>query len=219
MGFRIPSLEVPTCRGRLGRGDGRDTVIWDTLAFKPKGVRLTDSGEPRRSKSQRKRESLALQALGDSLVALTSNDLARVPMWPELEVAVADARGLQRAARRRQIRYIARLLREGDPDAIAEALDTVRRPGRREALRQRRLERLRDELASGDRSPADLRAAVPELDFQQLRHLVAAARRERETGQGARSERRLFRFLRDSGLDAVDVFGGTGHIGTPPARG
>ena len=219
MGFRIPSLEVPTCRGRLGRGDGRDTVIWDTLAFKPKGVRLTDSGEPRRSKSQRKRESLALQALGDSLVALTSNDLARVPMWPELEVAVADTRGLQRAARRRQIRYIARLLREGDPDAIAEALDTVRRPGRREALRQRRLERLRDELASGDRSPADLRAAVPELDFQQLRHLVAAARRERETGQGARSERRLFRFLRDSGLDAVDVFGGTGHIGTPPARG
>ena len=132
---------------------------------------------------------------------------------------MADARSLQRAARRRQIRYIARLLREGDPDAIAEALDTVRRPGRREALRQRRLERLRDELASGDRSPADLRAAVPELDFQQLRHLVAAARRERETGQGTGSERRLFRFLRDSGLDAVDVFGGTGHIGTPPTRG
>lgn len=179
----------------------------DTLAFKPKGVRLIDSGQPRKSKSQRKRESQALQALGDSLVALTPNDLARVPMWPELEAAVVDARGLQRVARRRQIRYIARLLREGDSEPIGAALDAVRRPGRREALRQRRVERLREDLVRGERLVVELRAIVPEVDFQQLRHLVIAARRERETGHGTRNERRLFRFLRDSGLDAVDLSG------------
>ena len=179
---------------------------------------MTDSGELRKSKSQRKREALALQALGESLIALTPNDLARVPMWPELEAAVIDAHGLQRVALRRQVRYIARLLREGDADPIAQALDTVRRPGRREALRQRRLERLRDELVRGDRSPAELRAAVPDLDFQQLRRLVAAARRERETGQGNTSERRLFRFLRDCGVDAVDLSGATDQTGPPPTR-
>ena len=179
---------------------------------------MTDSGEFRKSKSQRKREALALQALGESLIALTPNDLARVPMWPELEAAVIDARGLQRVALRRQVRYIARLLREGDPDPIAQALETVRRPGRREALKQRRLERLRDELVRGDRSPAELRAAVPDLDFQQLRRLVAAARRERKTGQGSTSERRLFRFLRDCGLDTVDLSGTTDRTGPPPAR-
>ena len=179
---------------------------------------MTDSGELRKSKSQRKREALALQALGESLIALTPNDLDRVPMCPELEAAVVDARGLQRAALRRQIRYIARLLREGDSDPIAQALDTVRRPGRREALRQRRIERLREALVRGERSSAELRAAVPALDFQQLRRLVAAARRERETGQGNTSERRLFRFLRECGLDAVDDFGGTDQFGPPPTR-
>ena len=180
---------------------------------------MTDSSELRKSKSQRKREALALQALGESLTALTPSDLARVPMWPELEAAVGAARVLERAALRRQIRYIARLLREGDPEPIAQALDTVRRPGRREALRHRRVEQLREALVRGDRSPTELRAVVPGLDFQQLRRLVAAARRERETGRGGTSERRLFRFLRDSGLDTVDASGDAEPTGPRPMGG
>ena len=160
---------------------------------------MTDAGETRKSKSQRKRDSLALQSLGEALTELTPNDLARVPMWPELEAAVADARGLRRA------------LRAGESDPIAQALDAVRRPGRREAARHRRIERLRDALLRGEKSPDDMRAAVPGPDFQQLRHLVAAARRERERGDantgGTAGERRLFRFLRDHGLDVASDAG------------
>ena len=180
---------------------------------------MIDAAEPRKSKSQRKREALALRVLGESLTALTPSGLARVPMWPELEAAVLDARGLERAALRRQIRYIARLLREGDPGPIEQALDTVRRPGRRETARQRRIERLRDALVRGDRSPADLRAVVPGLDFRQLRRLVAAARRERESGQGSTSDRRLIRLLRDCELDAVEDSGGSERTGPRPMRG
>lgn len=165
---------------------------------------MTEVDQTRKSKSQRKREALASQALGESLTTLAPSDLARIPMWPDLEAAVADARGLQRVALRRQIRYIGRLLRDGDPDPIAQALDTVRRPGRREAARHRRIERLRDALIRGDKSLDDMRSAAPELDLHQLRHLVAAARRERENPPGSSSERRLFRFLRDCGPDAMD---------------
>ena len=168
---------------------------------------MSDSGGTRKSKSQRKREALALQALGESLTALGESDLARIPMWPDLEAAVAGARGLERAARRRQIRYIARLLREGDPGPIARALDTVRRPGRREAARHRRIERLRDALVRGDELPDALRAALPGPDFQRLRRLVAAARREAGNEAADSSARRLFRFLRDRGMDAPDTSG------------
>ena len=168
---------------------------------------MSDSGGTRKSKSQRRREALALQVLGESLTALGENDLARIPMWPDLEAAVAGARGLERVARRRQIRYIARVLREGDPGPIEEALDTVRRPGRREAARHRRVERLRDALVRGDESPDTLRAALPGPDFQQLRHLVAAARREAGNDVVDASARRLFQFLRDHGMDAPDTSG------------
>ncbi len=165
---------------------------------------MNDSEATRKSKSQRRREALALQALAESLTALGESDLARIPLWPDLEAAVADACGLERTARRRQIRYIARRLREGDPGPIEAALDAVRRPGRREAARHRRLERLRDALVRGEASPDALRAVLSGPDFQQLRHLVAAARREDGSETGNSGGRRLFRFLRDHGLDAPD---------------
>ena len=57
---------------------------------------MSDPGGTRRSKSQRKREALALQALGESLIALGESDLARIPMWPDLEAAVVDVRSLER---------------------------------------------------------------------------------------------------------------------------
>ena len=161
-----------------------------------------DAGVAPKSKSQRKREALASQALGESLATLAPGDLARIPMWPDLEAAVAGARGLERAALRRQIRYIGRVLREGDAEPIAQALDTVRRPGRREAMRHRRLERLRDVLIHGDEALERMRETKPELDFRTLRRLVAAARREQEGGSGSGSGRRLFRFLRDNGLES-----------------
>ena len=171
---------------------------------------MSDSGEARKSKSQRKREALALQALGESLVALPASDLARIALWPDLEAAIAAGRGLERNALRRQIRYIARVLREGDAGAVAQAVDSVRSPGRREAARHRRIERLRDALMRGDTSLDDIRAVAPSLDFQQLRHLVAAARGERDGGTGGVGARRLFRFLRDSGLGDADGFRGDG---------
>ena len=179
---------------------------------------MSDSGETRKSKSQRKREALASQVLGESLIALGANDLARIPLWPDLEAAVIAAHGLERVARRRQIRYIARLLRDGDADPIAQALDVVRRPGRREAARHRRIERLRDALIRGEESLDDMHAAMPGPDFQQLRRLVAAARRERENAPGSTSERRLFRFLRDCAPDVLESpVAGAG--GRPPPTG
>ena len=163
-----------------------------------------DAGVAPKSKSQRKREALASQALGESLATLAPSDLARIPMWPDLEAAVAGARGLERAALRRQIRYIGRVLREGDAEPIVQALDTVRRPGRREAARHRRIERLRDALLAGNGEAFDrVREAMPHPDFRKLRGLVAAARREREEGaRGDTGARRLFRFLRDGGLES-----------------
>ena len=162
---------------------------------------MIDPDEGPKSKSQRKREAQASQALGESLTTLAASELARLPLWPKLEAAVTGARGLERAALRRQIRYIGRVLRDGDIDAVAQGLEAVRRPGQREAARHHRLERLRDALLDSNEAFGRVREAKPELDFQKLRRLVTAARREREGAPGGASERRLFRFLRDGGVE------------------
>ena len=75
------------------------------------------------SKSQRKREALALQELGETLVTLKPAQLDKIPLTEELRVAVLAARQMtQRGARKRQLQYIGRLMREIDPEPIRVAL-------------------------------------------------------------------------------------------------
>lgn len=77
---------------------------------------------PRPSKSQRKREAHALQALGEQLVALPPAHLARLALPDELREAVRETRRMpQHGARSRQMQYIGRLMRELD-DAVLQAL-------------------------------------------------------------------------------------------------
>ena len=70
---------------------------------------------PRPSKSQRKREAHALQALGAQLVALPRAHLARMELPDALHEAVVAAQGLRpHGARRRHLQYIGTLMRQLD---------------------------------------------------------------------------------------------------------
>jgi hypothetical protein len=71
----------------------------------------TADASPRPSKSQRKREAHALQALGAQLVALPRAHLARIALPDALREAVVTAQGLRpHGARRRHLQYIGTLM-------------------------------------------------------------------------------------------------------------
>lgn len=82
------------------------------------------------SKSQRKREATALQDLGEQLVKLTSAQLKRIPLSEELLAAIKATQAMsQRGARKRQLQFIGKLMRqldEQETDTIRVALITVR---------------------------------------------------------------------------------------------
>ena len=81
------------------------------------------------SKSQRKRDALALQELGETLVTLKPTQLDKMPLPEELREAVLAARQMnQRGARKRQLQYIGRLMRQIDPEPIRAALGLAK-PG------------------------------------------------------------------------------------------
>ncbi|MDL2279954.1 DUF615 domain-containing protein [Desulfovibrio sp. OttesenSCG-928-G11] len=87
-----------------------------------------DGGE-RKSRSQKKRESTALQRRGEEIAALPPAARAALPLPPELAEALRryDAMG-SRESKRRQRQYIGRLMRELDEEecrALLEALDRV----------------------------------------------------------------------------------------------
>ena len=76
-----------------------------------------------RSKTRRKRDAEAMQALGERLVELKPSRLARVPLDERLREEILTAQRIQaRGARRRQLQLIGRLMRSADAAAIANAL-------------------------------------------------------------------------------------------------
>ena len=71
-----------------------------------------------KSRSQKKRESAALQEQGRFLAALSPAVWETLPLSRELVEALRDWRGMRtREAKRRQMQYIGRLMRELDEDA------------------------------------------------------------------------------------------------------
>ncbi len=159
---------------------------------------VIDDGDTPLSKSQRKRDALALQALADELVRLSPAQLESVPLPDDLRVAVRSARELSRGAYRRQVRYLGRLLRDTDAAPIRSAVDAHDGASHGDKARLKRLERWRERLMEeGDAAVAELLDEYAHADPQQLRQLVRNAHSERQTGRSPRSYRQLFRFLRE----------------------
>ncbi len=150
------------------------------------------------SKSQRKREMHALQDLGEQLVALSVERLRKVPMPEELFDAVRDAqRFTAHGARRRQMQYIGKLMRNIDPEPIQAQLDAFNGVSRAETARQHRLEKLRTDLLEDEKVIGTVAETWPHADLQHLRTLRRNALKEREQNKPPRAFRELFRVLRE----------------------
>lgn len=157
-----------------------------------------DDSPERPSKSQRKRDMQALQDMGAELVELSPERLARIDMPDALRGAIREAQRLTRhEARRRQLQYIGRLMRDADPAPIREALDAVKGVSAIENARQHRLEKLRERLLEDEAVLTEIGAAHPGADITRLRQLRRNALKDRDEGRPPRAFRELFRLLRE----------------------
>ena len=153
------------------------------------------------SKSQVKRDMLALQALGTEIVELTDAKFASIaPILPEkLRIATTDARSISaHGGRKRQLQYIGRLMRQVDPEPIRDALAVWKRHSREQAVELHQLENWRERLIAEEGALAEYVAAHPGTDTQRLRALIRNTREEKARNKPPKSYRELFRLLRDA---------------------
>lgn len=141
---------------------------------------------------------LALQELGAQLVELNEQQLASMQLPEALLAAVLEAKRLnRREARRRQLQFIGRLMREIDAEPIRDRLEEWRGQGREHTAQLHTLERWRDELLAGDPALERFLRDYPGADSQKLRTLIRNARREQGAALPPKSYRELFRALRE----------------------
>jgi len=151
------------------------------------------SVQPRKTRSERRRETSGSDALASELVSLPAEELARIPLSDVLRDAVDHARGIRRhAARRRQLAYLSKLLRAADTEPIRDALEAEVDGSAFDALERWRTRILTD---GADAIEAFL-DEHPSGDRQRLRQLARNATRTDD--KGTRARRQLFQLLREA---------------------
>ena len=134
------------------------------------------------SKTELKRESAELQALGEALQDLRAGLLDRLDLPDALREALAEAKRITNfEGKRRQQQFVGKLMRkldDGQIAAIRAALDEQRLGSARETQALHEAEQWRDRLIADDEAVGDWLTRFPGTDSQQLRALVRQARKD-----------------------------------------
>jgi ribosome-associated protein len=153
----------------------------------------------RPSKSQRKRDMVALQELGESLIELAPEQLGRLNLHEDLVEAIRFFHTLKdKEARRRQQQFIGTVMRKIDPVPLREALEELDQLRFQQAEAFHQIEIWRDALVDGDADVLTELVGRFGLEPQQLRQLARLAAAEKAAGKPSKNGRALFRLLRQS---------------------
>jgi len=152
--------------------------------------------DERQSKTRRKQEMTALQALGEALVGVGPARRAELALPERLQEALDAAQRItQREARRRQLQFIGRLMRGVDAAPIRARLAQWADAPNAEKARLHALERWRERLLSEAGALEALCAEQPGANRERFAELVDSVHAERLQARPPRAYRELFRAL------------------------
>jgi len=145
-------------------------------------LKAENKGTAQSSKTDQKRESQALQSLGQELLTLREALFARLLLPENLQDALAEAKRITDfEGKRRQMQFVGKLMRTLDEeqlDAIRAALEEQRSGSAAERLLLHQAENWRERLVADDNALGEWLAQYPDTDTQHLRTLIRQARKD-----------------------------------------
>ena len=154
-----------------------------------------------------KRASTELQKLGEDLLTLRTDLMARLDLSEKLVDAVAEAKRITNfEGKRRQMQYIGKLMRGLDDEqlgAVHAAQNEQLNGSAEDNLRLHQAESWRDRMVADDDAVGEWIAQFPGTDIQQLRSLVRQARKDAvpekpgEAQRHGKAYREIFQLLRE----------------------
>lgn len=155
------------------------------------------------SRTQQRRDALAVLALAQQLVDLPPSRLAKLPLPDDVRHEIDVTRRISsHGAKKRQLAFLAKVMRRYDDDdfaAVRAELGENREKQRQETAAMHRLESMRDRLIAEDEAAlSELITEHPQVDRQHLRSLVRQARVEKDTpNKPPKAYREIFQLLKD----------------------
>lgn len=153
------------------------------------------------TKSQIKKEMLALQALGESLVKLSEAELSQIPIPEQLAEAIALAQRIKsHSGLKRQLQFIGKLMRNIDAEPIEKAYKQLHHQRQQVTDQFHQIEKTRDQLLDKDIGNTALEKFLSEhenADRQHIRQLVRQAQKEQSQEKPPAAKRKLFKYLEE----------------------
>lgn len=177
---------------------------WSNGRFvKPEEIDAEEAGPP--SKTQLKAEADEKQALGEALLSLRADLMARLDLPVKLLDALAEAKRITSfEGKRRQMQFIGKLMRPLDPEPIRQAIDEQQNGSAQLTLTLHLAEQWRDQLIDSDDVLGRWLTEHPDTDSQQLRALIRQARKDAkpekpgEAPRHGKSYREIFQLVKQA---------------------
>jgi len=185
---------------------------WSNGRFvKPEEIALEEVGPP--SKTQLKAEADEKQALGEALLTLRTDLMARLDLPDKLLDALKEARRITNfEGRRRQMQFIGKLMRPLDTEPIRAAIDEQANGSADLTLALHLAEQWRDKLVAVDEALSQWLTQYPDTDSQQLRALIRQARKDiakpetpGEAPRHGKSYREIFQLVKQAMAKAPEA--------------
>lgn len=173
----------------------------ESLARSKEDIEIDDTLDPAEnsiSKSQKKRNMIALQSVGEELVALSTDVINKMDLPDELRVAVLDAKRIpnsKHGGNKRQMQYIGRLMREVDCAPILAQLQALKAPNQKQTAQHHLAERWRERMLADATSVAAFVREFPEADAVALEKMLAAAKDDHAKQRPPKNFRVLYQTL------------------------
>ena len=151
---------------------------WSNGRFvKPEEIALEEVGPP--SKTMLKAEADEKQALGEALLTLRADLMARLDLPTKLLDAIKDAKKITNfEGKRRQMQFIGKMMRPLDADPIRDAINEQLNGSAQLTLQLHLAEQWRDKLVADDEALQAWLTDYPATDAQQLRALIRQTRKD-----------------------------------------
>jgi ribosome-associated protein len=164
-------------------------------------------GTDEQSRTDLKRESTELQKVGEDLLTLRADLMARLDLSEKLKDAVVEAKRITNfEGKRRQMQYIGKMMRRLDPttlETVRTALHEQNNGSAQDNLVLHLAETWRDRLVADEDAFGEWINQYPDTDSQQLRALTRQARQDAkpekpgEAARHGRAYRDIFQIVRE----------------------
>ena len=152
------------------------------------------------SKSQKKRDMLALQDIGEELVGLSLEVINKLELPDNLRTAVVEAKRIPKSkygGMKRQMQYIGRLMREIDPEPIIEQLNSLKAPNKKQVALHHLAELWRERMLTDESALNAFVSAFPDADAALLARHIQGANDDKAKGRPPKNYRLLYSHIHD----------------------